>query len=134
MSMERYNTRSRAEIPRRMYLVDPVTFESTEDYLDVISSLSDSFAEARDEALSVVADSLHNSDKEERKKISKECQLSIQASLVVGWSFDKEFTKENVVDFLRNSRSVLNSVINLADDRKSFFCSPSTDSMSGPSS
>jgi len=126
MSMERYNTRARAEVPKREYLMDPVTFEVTQDYLEIISSLSDTFAEARDEALSVMSEGMSGLSKEERKKLSRECQLDMQAALVTGWSFDEEPTRENIREFLRNSRSALNMVLRVADDRKAFFSNPST--------
>lgn len=133
MSMERYHTKGRAEIPQRVYLMDPATWEVTEDYLDVISSLSDAFSEARDKALLAMSEGIYGLGAEERKKLSQECQLDMQAVLVVGWSFDKEFTHDNVREFLLNSRLALNAVLRVADDRKAFFSNPSTDSTSGPS-
>lgn len=130
-SMDKYKVRAQAQTPRKVYLRDPSTGKETEDFLEVLSSLSDEFLEARDEAMQE-AGQIATKDVAERKKLVKDIQLRMRASIVSGWSFPEPCTKENVVEFLRESPTVQQLITAAADNHAAFFSKPSDVSASGP--
>ena len=129
-NIERYKVRPKAQIPSRVFLIDPVTGKQTEDWMDIRSSLSDEFMEARDATMQEVS-TIVEQNAEKRKEIVKELQLKMKVALVAGWSFDEAFNEKNVMDFLREAPQLQQMVMNVADDSARFFGGPSTDSSAG---
>lgn len=121
--MSRYMIRDKANVPKRVQLYDPATMEKTEDWIDVNSSLSDDFREARDEAMQNVAKIAEIPHEETRKKAAADSMISMYAGLINAWSFDKPCTTENKINFLREAPQVKNMVIAVADSNESFFAS-----------
>lgn len=127
MDMKHYHTRERAATAIRVPLRDPATGAPTEDWIEVRSSLSDQFIEARDASLQA-APRIGALPPEEKKEAIKEQQLKLKSSLVAGWSFEEECNEDNVVEFLRNAPQVQSVVVNVADSNVSFFGEPSKSS------
>lgn len=130
-SADRFKTRERASHPTRVFLYDPATNEKTEDYLDIRSSLSDEFLEARDRAMQEAPQVQAIMDPAARQKAVKDNQLKLRASLIAGWSFKEEFNEANVLDFIREAPQVQEMVIRVADDASRFFGTPSAPSSDG---
>lgn len=130
MSIEKYKIRDKAQKPTRVQLFDPATDTQTEDWIEVRSSLSDEFMEARDQAMQE-AQSVSEQNPEKRKELIREIQLRMKASLVAGWSFDVPFTQEEVVAFLREAPQIQQMVMSVADDSARFFSKPSAGSETG---
>lgn len=126
MSMERYKIRNQAQKPTRVFLYDPATNERTEDWMDIRSSMSDEFIEARDEVMQEVQN-IMEPNTEKRKALVNELQLKMKAALVAGWSFEEELTEENIVEFIREAPQVQQMIMTVADDSKRFFGKPSDD-------
>ena len=127
--MSRYMIRDKAQKPRRVTLIDPATGKPTEDWIDVRSSLSDEFIEARDRAMGELSEFEPNEEK--RKAATKERQLRMKASLVAGWSFDQPATEQNIMEFLSEAPQIQQMLLNVADDSASFFSAPSEGSSGG---
>lgn len=125
--MERYMVRDKVQTPTRLHLTDPVTNEKTGDYLDVRSSLSTEFMEARDSIMQEVG-MLQEPDENARRETVRNLQLKLTSSLVAGWSFPEPATTENVVKFLYNAPQIRAQLNAIADDTQRFFNPPSTDS------
>lgn len=123
-TMDKYKTRSKVSNPVRQHLLDPTTQELTTDYLEIRSSLSDEFMDARDRSMQEVSE-IDEQDPKKRKALVKEIQLRMSAALVAGWSFSEPCTEENVVEFLREAPQVRNLVNSVADDAQRFFNRPS---------
>ena len=119
--MAKYEVRSRANMPQRVFLFDPATSEQTDDWLDIVSSLSDSFRHARDAALHAAGEMSAERDDAKRKEGMEAIKRTMQAALVVGWSFDKPCTPENVAAFLLEAPQVAMMAVAAADDNARFF-------------
>lgn len=130
MSIDKYKIRKQAQIPSRVKLFDPATNKETEDWMDIRSSLSDEFMEARDSIMQEVQ-SLTEPNKDRRKKLVADLQLGLKASLVAAWSFDIPATRENVIEFLREAPQIQSMIMSVADDSARFFSKPSSDSSGG---
>lgn len=124
--MDRYKIRARANTPRKMFLFDPATNKETTDYLEIYSSLSDSFRAARDASMQAVSKLVLEKDVKTRAALIAEGQLKLYASLVAGWSFPTPCTQEAVAEFLKEAPQVQNMVVAEADDTESFFGCAST--------
>jgi hypothetical protein len=129
-NMERYKIRGQAQQPIRVNLYDPATGKQTEDWLDVRSSLSDAFSEARDDTMRAVQE-IEEPNKEKRAALVSELQLGLKVALVAGWSFDVPFTEQNVREFLREAPQIQQMIMNIADDSSAFFARPSGGSLAG---
>lgn len=123
-SMEKYKTRSKISNPVRQFILDPQTQELSADFLEIRSSLSDEFMDARDRSMQEVSE-VEERDPVKRKAAVREIQLRMSAALVAGWSFAEPCTEENVVEFLREAPQIRNLVNSVADDSQRFFNRPS---------
>lgn len=119
--MEVFMVRERANLPQRERLTHPTTMQPTEHWLDIVSSLSDSFRAARDSAMQKAVSISAIANDEKRREATKESQLEMAASLVAGWSFSKPCTKDNVMKFLREAPQVYNMVLRVSDENERFF-------------
>jgi len=120
-SMDRYKTRDKANVPKRVFLYDPATKAKTEDWLDVRSSLSDDFREARDEAMQRASEIAQIANDGERKEALDDSLRAMYASLIAAWSFDKPCTEQNKKQFLLDAPQIRNMVMAVADDSEAFF-------------
>ena len=68
---------------------------------------------------------------EERAVAIQEAQITLIASLIAGWSFPTDFTKDNVVTFLREAPQIADEVNRLAAKRSVFFKKKLTPSTTG---
>ena len=119
--MAKYQIRSRANTPSRVFLLDPETNEKTEDWLDIVSSLSDAFRLAKDAAMQEAGAMSAERDDAKRKDAIDQVKRQMQAALVAGWSFDKPCTPEAVAAFLLEAPQVAMMVVSVADDNARFF-------------
>lgn len=130
-SMEKFKTRAKASVPIRTFLFDPATMKKTDDWLDIRSSLSDEFMEARDRSRQAGPEIGAITDDAARKERVKLEKLKMNASLVAGWSFEEPLTEENIINFLREAPQIQNLIVEVADDATSFFGKDSKSSSSG---
>jgi hypothetical protein len=119
--MERFRTRERAIIPYRMFLVDPGTSQETTEYIDIVSSLSDTFKEASDDAMQKAGALASEQDANAKRDKLKTIQVELQAALVVAWSFPQACTRANVATFLVDAPQVARMVGVVADKAELFF-------------
>ena len=130
--LNKYKTRARANEGVRVHLVDPTTGAIGEDWIEVVSSLSDAFRDARDKALQDAGETSALGDEDKRKGALADVRERMHAALVKAWSFDEPCTPENVRAFLKEAPQVSDAVTIAADDHRRFFASGLTDSKSGP--
>jgi hypothetical protein len=130
--LSKYKTRARANEGVRVQLVDPSTGKVGDDWVEVVSSLSDAFRDARDKALQDAGETAAMGDQAKRKEAMAEVKACMHASLVRAWSFEEPCTPENVREFLKEAPQVSDAVTIAADDHRRFFGNGSTDSKSGP--
>ena len=119
--MAKYQIRSRANVPQRIHLIDPATGEQTDDWLDIVSSLSDAFRKAHETALQEAGAMSAERDEAKRKDGIELAKRTMQSSLVAGWSFDSPCTPENVGAFLHEAPQIVAMIVNVADDNARFF-------------
>ena len=119
--MARYQVRGRANTPQRIHLFDPETNEQTDDWLDIVSSLSDAFRLARDRAMQESGALASERDDAKRKDALESIKRDMQASLVAAWSFDAPCTTANVSAFLIEAPQVAMMIVSVADDNARFF-------------
>jgi hypothetical protein len=129
--LSKYKTRARANEGVRVQLVDPSTGKAGDDWVEVVSSLSDAFRDARDKALQDAGETAAMGDDAKRKEAMAEVRASMHASLVRAWSFDEPCTPENVREFLKEAPQVSDAVTVAADDHRRFFGQGLTDSKPG---
>lgn len=134
-SFSRFHTRGAGNAGTRMPLVDPITFEVTEDWLDIVSVDSDLFRDADAKAMRKVAELASIEDEEERAALVKEAKLELMASLITGWSAKDDegnpvpCTLENRVEFLRESPQTFDA-LNQAAVKRALFIKGSSPSFS----
>ena len=121
--IDRYKTRERANEGVRIPLLDPTTGKLGEDWIEVVSSLSDTFREARDSALQDAGETAALGDDAQRKAAMADVKARMHAALVTAWSFDEPCTPEAVREFLREAPQVADAVVASADDHRRFFAS-----------
>jgi hypothetical protein len=119
--MERYKIRDKANVPKRVFLHDPATKERTEDWLEVYSSLSDSFREARDTAMQNAAEVAATPHEATRKQLMADNMNRMYAGLIAAWSFPKPCTPENKAAFLADAPQIQNMLVSVADNSEAFF-------------
>jgi hypothetical protein len=129
--INKYKTRTRANEGVKVKLLDPTTGLVGEDWIEVVSSLSDTFRDARDKALQEAGETSALGDEAKRKAAIAEVKAQMHAALVRTWSFDEPCTPEAVREFLREAPQVADAVVAAADDHRRFFASGLTDSKSG---
>ena len=126
-NIEKYKTRERANEGVRVQLIDPTNGKQGEDWIEVVSSLSDSFRDARDKALQDAGETASLGDESKRKDAIAEVKAKMHSALVKAWSFDEPCTPESVREFLRDAPQVADTVVSTADDHRRFFGQGSTD-------
>ena len=119
--MDRYRTREKANATKRIPLYDPATGATTEDWLEIRSSMSDAFKQGKNAALQEASDFSMEQAGEDRDEALARVQARMHASLVADWSFDEPCTPEAVTEFLMDSPHVTALVVGIADRGSLFF-------------
>ena len=120
--MEEFYTRTKANEGVKLPLSTP-DGEKTDHWLMILGVDSDVFREAESEAKRSLI---------QKKADPKEAMLSVVASLVSDWSFDKPCTQEEVKAFLKEAPQIADAVDKVAGDRKLFFALRSSGSNDSP--
>lgn len=131
-AMEAFFTRSIANEGIQLPLYTP-TGEKTEHWLRIRGIDSDEFREAEADAKRDAFRIASMENPVERAKEIKESKLRLISSLVLGWSFEKEFSREAVMDFFREAPQIADAVDNAASRRALFFAGRSSSSPLTPS-
>jgi hypothetical protein len=121
MSMAQFRTRERANQPARVFLIDPATGNTTEDWLDIRSSLSDAFRQAKDRCMQDAAELTAEQDETRRREGVAEIKRRMYVALLAGWSFDEPFSEDAAYEFLREAPQVEDVITAVADSRERFF-------------
>lgn len=129
--MEQFFTRTKANEGIKVPLFTP-DGEATEHFLIVRSIYSDSFRDAEREAVRQIADVAAVEDKQEQKQQFKNLELGTIAALISGWSFEQDFTPENVKKFLTEAPQIADLVDQIAKKKHLFFKPSSKPSKSSP--
>jgi hypothetical protein len=69
-----------------------------------------------------------------REALAKEIMLDYVEQLVIGWSFEDDFTPDALREFLKNSPTIATLIPNVSTDRSRFFGLDSPASTPGPTS
>lgn len=125
-SFKKYETRTRINKGARLELADPDTGENSGDYLDIRYSLADDYAAARE----AVERAESIAGKESDGSVERNARLI--APLIAGWSFDDEFTPDNVFSFLCGAPHLHGAIIEKATLEGKFFSTPLPSFASGP--
>lgn len=100
----------------------------TDEWLQIRGVDSDEFRHAMDEFRRELLELAAVKDEKERAEKSEQARLKLNASLVIGWSLDAEFTEAALLEFLRESPYIAAEVDRFASDRRRFFGKRSTGS------
>lgn len=123
--MESFFTREKANSGVEVPLYRPDGTKS-EHSIRIRGVDSDVFRAAEAEARRKGMDIAMVSDQEERAKAIQEAKLRLVASLVISWSFEKECTLDNVMEFFRNAPQIADAVDQVASKRSLFFAKGSS--------
>jgi len=129
--INRYKTRERANEGIKVKLLDPSTGHIGEDWVEVVSSLSDAFREARDKALQDAGATAGVGDEKARKDVIDEVKTKMHAALVKAWSFEDACTLDNVKAWLLKAQKASQAIMVASTQDERFFGKPSTDSSDG---
>lgn len=130
--MSLFHTRDAANDGIQLDLYTP-TGVKTEHWLRVLGADSDAFRDAELNSKREGIRLTSVTDEKERTKLTRELQLKVLASVVVGWSFPKPCTQANVMDFLREAPQIADAVDVMISRRNLFFAKRSIDSFSSQS-
>lgn len=122
-----FHTRTRANEGERMPLSLP-DGTLTSEWLLIRGVDSDQFRAALDDYRREVLAIAAIKDEVERKDQAETARLQLNSALVIGWSFDAEFTEEALLEFLREAPHITAEVDRFASDRRRFFGKSSTSS------
>lgn len=100
----------------------------TDEWLLVRGIDSDEVREALDEHRRTVLANAAIKDEAERAEANRSAGLKLQCALVMGWSFDADFTSEALEEFFKEAPHLAIEVDNFASNRKRFFRKSSTSS------
>jgi len=120
-------TRAKANEGERMPLSLP-DGTPTDEWLLIRGVDSDQFRVALDDfrrELLAIASLKDETEKADRAEVAR---LALNAALIIGWSFDAEFSDVALMEFLRESPYIAAEVDRFASDRRRFFGKRSTGS------
>ncbi|OYW93773.1 MAG: hypothetical protein B7Z23_04465 [Pseudomonadales bacterium 32-61-5] len=121
-------TRAKANEGERMPLSLP-DGTPTDEWLLIRGVDSDQFRVALDDfrrELLAIASLKDEAEKADRTEVAR---LALNAALIIGWSFDAEFSEAALLEFLRESPYITAEVDRFASDRRRFFGKRSTGSV-----
>lgn len=113
-------TRSKANEGEKLPLSLP-DGTPTDEWLLIRGVDSDEFRDALDEHRRTILANSAIKDEAERAELNRAAGLKLHCALVVGWSFDAEFTDEALKEFFKEAPHLAIEVDNFASDRKRFF-------------
>lgn len=116
--MDIFMTGKHHDSPKRMPLYAP-DGSKTEHYLDLVGEDSKLVRRKKKELHTAIAK--HAKEGEFTEDDNDKFTVELLASAVVGWSFKKECTAENVCEFLMNSPSVKRSVDVFVANNENYF-------------
>ena len=119
--MDQFFTDDKASEGKKIPLVTP-SGEKTEHWLKVRSIDSEEYRLAKSASMRVAIglNESNESESAKRKKRDK-AVLSMIASLIAGWSFEKECTTKNVIELLRKAPQIREEVEAFASNRKEYY-------------
>lgn len=118
--MEEFFTRKIADEGRKLELRLP-TGEKTDHHMIVAGVDSDRFRVAQVEASRKMLEAQIIKDDDQRKLEEASIQRRFVAALVLGWSFEKECTTENVTAFFKEAPQIETQVDRFSANRRDFF-------------
>lgn len=118
--MEDFYTRALSNEGVELPLYLP-TGEKSEHSIRIAGIDSDVFRKASVEAERDAYKVSDIQDTQERATFIRESKLRLIASLVLSWSFEKECTLKNAMDFLREAPQICDAIDSVATKRKLFF-------------
>lgn len=121
-------TRAKANEGERMPLSLP-DGTPTDEWLLIRGVDSDQFRVALDDFRRELLVLASVKDEKERAEKTEAARLKLNAALVIGWSFDAEFSEAALLEFLRESPYITAEVDRFASDRRRFFGKRSTGSV-----
>jgi len=114
--------------------------DESDEWLNVLGIDSDqwreAYAEAKRAAITIATLGKDENGKEApeardvRRKALREEELKLDASLVSGWSFQEECTRETVIELLREAPYLVQIIDNVSSDRARFLGVKSSNSPS----
>ena len=120
-------TRAKANEGGRMPLSLP-DGTPTDEWLLIRGVDSDEFRHALDAFRRDLLTYASIKDEGEKSEKTEQARLRLNAALVIGWSFDAEFSETALLEFLRESPYIAAEVDRFASDRRRFFGKRSTGS------
>lgn len=131
LDMKDFFTRDRANEGIELPLFAPGSNEKSGHWLRVRGVDSDEFRSAQVLSQRNLRDAF-DGGKVPTEQFHIDQKRLLVASLVAGWSFDKEFNQKNLLDFLTNAPQIEESVNQIATRRNLFFKTGSTASTDTP--
>jgi hypothetical protein len=128
--MEEFFTRQRANDGVKLPLYHP-DGSASDHWLVVRGIDSDIFRETEAKAKRKAIEVAQIKDEKERTLQIRESELVCIAALIAGWSFEKECTADNVIDFLREAPQIADQVNRFAARRSEFYVKKSDSSVLG---
>lgn len=120
-------TRAKANEGERMSLSLP-DGTPTDEWLLIRGVDSDEFRHALDAFRRDLLTYASIQDEAEKTEKTEQARLHLNAALVIGWSFEAEFSETALLEFLRESPYIAAEVDRFASDRRRFFGKRSTGS------
>lgn len=120
-------TRAKANEGERMPLSLP-DGTATDEWLLIRGVDSDEFRLALDAFRRDLLTYAAIKDEAEKAEKTEQARLRLNAALVIGWSFEAEFSEAALLEFLRESPYIAAEVDRFASDRRRFFGKRSTGS------
>lgn len=120
-------TRAKANEGERMPLSLP-DGTPTDEWLLIRGVDSDEFRHALDAFRRDLLTYAAIKDEAEKAQKTEQARLRLNAALVIGWSFEAEFSETALLEFLRESPYIAAEVDRFASDRRRFFGKRSTGS------
>lgn len=118
--MEAFFTREKANDGVKFALTTP-TGEDTDHWLLIRGVDSDEFQKARSAEARNFAKMAEIEDEEERNEAIEASAIRVMASLIGGWSFDRELTVDNIINFLTEAPQIREKIDEIASKRTLFF-------------
>lgn len=120
-------TRAKANEGERMPLSLP-DGTPTDEWLLIRGVDSDQFRSALDDFRRDLLTFASVKDEQEKADKTEQARLKLNAALIIGWSFEAEFSESALLEFLRESPYITAEVDRFASDRRRFFGKRSTGS------
>lgn len=129
--MESFFTRERANEGVQVPLYLP-SGKKSDHWVRIRGVDSDLFRQAEANSKRAAIKIAAIEDEEERARAIADTKLELIASLVIGWSFEKECSLENIKEFLHQAPQIADAVDQVAGKRALFFGGRSSSSPATP--